>query len=94
MKLRLPNFGPLRRPRAVWNLNDPRWGRQEGDDSKPQGSDEQRPEDNRSPEKPRQDDDRRGQRPQAGPPQVNQSRTGELAASITGIFSGRSWGSQ
>lgn len=72
MKLRLPNFGPLRRPRAVWNLNDPRWGRQEGDDSKPQGSDEQRPEDNRSPEKPRQDDDRRGQRPQAGPPDLDE----------------------
>jgi hypothetical protein len=33
-------------------------------------------------------------RPQAGPPQVNQSRTGELAANISGNRSGSSWGSQ
>ena len=33
-------------------------------------------------------------RPMAGPPQVSQSRTGELAASITGSRSGNSWGSQ
>ena len=72
MKLRLPNFGPLRRPQPVLNLNDPRWGRQDGDDTKAQSGDDKRPDDARQPEQPRQEDDRRGQRPQAGPPDLDE----------------------
>ncbi len=71
MKLKLPLFGPLRRPRAVWNLNDPRWGRQ--DEGQAKGQDEQQPpQPERPAEQPRGQEPQRPERPQAGPPDLDE----------------------
>jgi membrane protease subunit HflK len=73
MKFKLPTFGWQRRPAGVYNLNDPRWGRNEEGAGGPQDQESPRPQNGQAEEPPRPSDHNGPRRPNpSGPPDLDE----------------------
>jgi modulator of FtsH protease HflK len=87
--LRVPGIQGLRAALGMFNLNDPRWGRGDGDNAAPKDPESGRPDDSRQPARDQRPN--RGQGPNQGPPDLDELWR-DFNRKLSGLLGGKGGG--